>query len=155
MRVFLFLSFVITVSLLAQRGVAQPISIGAKVPAVDSCLSKWPVVPSVMDPGDSLCLGATFWELEGHASFHIDTGEHKLTKFDWSAYLPIEKPRAEVIAKDLCVGLGAASRARNDDWIYWIWDNDEVHYLLGYGKGTLRLLEFEDQTALEACVLPH
>ena len=100
-------------------------------------------------------MGATFWQLEGHLSFHIDTAEKKLTKLDWSTYLPVERPRVEGIAKDLCVGLGAASRARNDDWIYWIWDNDEVHYLLGYGKGTLRLLEFEDQTALEACVLPH
>ena len=140
---------------LPYHAIAQPLSIGARVQKVDSTLRNWTVVPSAVDPGDSVCLGAKFWDIEGHLQFHIDTNERKLTKVDWSAYLPVPRPQVDGIAKDLCVNLGEASRARNDQWIYWIWDNDEIHYLLGYAKGTLRLLEFEDQTALEACVLPH
>ncbi len=157
MRLFLTLSaLVIAVLALLPVGVlAQPLTIGARVQNVDSCLSKWTVVASSSEPGDSVCLGAKFWDLEGHLLYHIDTTDHKLTKVDWSAYMPIPRPQVDGIAKDLIASLGEASRARNDQWIYWIWDNDEIHYLLGYGKGTLRLLEFEDQTSLEACVLPH
>ena len=133
---------------------SQPLKIGSKVTVVDSILSKWKVDAST-ELGDSVCLGARFWDLEGKLQFHIDTAERKLIKVDWCAYLPVERPQVEGIAKELCASLGEASRARNDQWIYWIWDNDEVHYLLGYGKGTLKLQEFEDQTALEACVLQH
>lgn len=132
---------------------AQPLTIGARVTTVDSCLAKWSVQPSSSDPGDSVCLGAKFWDIEGHLQFHIDSAEHKLTKVDWSCYMPVERPHVETIAQDLGKQLGPPDRARNKQWIYWIWDNDEVHYLLGYNNGTVRLLEFEDQTSLEACVL--
>jgi len=131
---------------------AQPLTIGAKVPTVDSCLAQWSVLPNPPDPGDSVCLGAKFWDLEGHLLFHIDT-EKRLTKVDWSTYMPVARPEADSIAKNIGAKLGPCDRARNDQWIYWIWDNDEVHYLLGYNSGTLRLQEFEDQTALEACTL--
>jgi len=137
----------------AGAAIAQPLTIGAKVPSVDSCLARWSVVANPPDPGDSVCLGATFWDLEGHLLFHIDTAEHKLTKVDWSTYMPVERVHADTIAKEMGKCLGAPSRARNEEWVYWIWDNEEVHYLLGYSKGTLRLLGFEDQTSLEACVL--
>lgn len=135
--------------------VAQPLAIGAKTAVVDSSLAKWTIVPSSADPGDSVCLGATLWDIEGHLQFHIDSAEHKLTKLDWSAYLPVPRDKVEGIAKLLDTTLGPCDRARNDQWIWWIWDNEEIHYLLGYGAGTMRLLEFEDQTALQACVLPH
>lgn len=134
---------------------AQPIAIGAKTAVVDSSLAQWTVVPSSTDPGDSVCLGAKLWDLEGHLLFHIDSAEHKLTKLDWSAYMPVTREKVEEVAKLLDTSLGPADRARNDQWIYWIWDNEEIHYLLGFGAGTMRLLEFEDQTALQACVLPH
>jgi hypothetical protein len=137
----------------AASAISQPLTIGAKVTTVDSCLAKWPVQASTSDPGDSVCLGAKFWDLEGHLQFHIDSAEHKLTKVDWSTYMPVERPHVENIAKDMGKCLGPPSRARNNQWIYWIWDNDEIHYLLGYSNGTVRLLEFEDQTSLEACVL--
>jgi hypothetical protein len=113
------------------------------------------VIPSSSDPGDSVCLGATYWDLEGHLIFHIDSVEHALTKLDWSTYMPVTRDRAEGIAKLLDTILGPCDRARNDQWIYWMWDNEAIHYLLGYGAGTMRLQEFEDQTALEACTLPH
>lgn len=134
---------------------AQPPAIGAKTTVVDSSLAKWTILPSSSDPGDSVCLGATFWDLEGHLLFHIDSVEHKLTKLDWSSYMPVTRDKVEEVAKLLDTTLGPCDRARNDQWIYWIWDNEEIHYLLGFGSGTMRLLEFEDQTALEACVLPH
>ena len=134
---------------------SQPLAIGAKTAVVDSCLAKWTIVPSSSDPGDSVCLGAKLWDLEGHLLFHIDSVEHKLTKVDFSAYMPVTCQHVEEIAKLLDTSLGPCDRARNDQWIYWIWDNEEIHYILGFCTGTMRLQEFEDQTALEACVLPH
>jgi hypothetical protein len=137
----------------ASSGHAQLLPIGAREATVDSCLSPLPVVPSDDGSGDSLCLGAKLWDTEGHMLFHIDSTEHTLTKVDWSAYMPVARLRADTIAKQIETSLGQCSRARNNDWIYWIWDNDEIHYLLGYSTGTLRLLEFQDQGSLNACVL--
>lgn len=132
---------------------AQLLPIGAHDATVDSCLAQLPVVPSDVESGDSICLGAKLWDIEGHLIFHIDSAEHTLTKFDWSTYMPTSRPRVDTIAKLMETTLGQPDRARNKDWIYWIWDNDEVHYLLGYSTGTLRLLEFMDQGSLNACVL--
>jgi len=151
--IFSVVIFFALVSLLAGKGLAQPLTIGAKSIEVDSCLSKWSVTASSSNDGDSVCLGAKFWDLEGHLLFHIDSVEHKLTKVDWTTYMPVPRPTAEEIAKQLGARLGPCDRARNDKWVYWIWDNEEIHYMLGYGAGTLRLLEFEDQSALEACML--
>jgi hypothetical protein len=137
----------------ASSAVAQLLPIGAHEATVDSCLSPLPVVPSDAESGDSVCLGAKFWDIEGHLLFHFDSVEHTLDKFDWSAYMPIPRTHADTIAKLIETSLGPCSRARNNDWIYWIWDNDEIHYLLGYSTGTLRLLEFQDQGSLNACVL--
>ncbi|HEY3873896.1 MAG TPA: hypothetical protein VGM92_00335 [Candidatus Kapabacteria bacterium] len=132
---------------------AQPLKIGVTGKSVDSCLSKWKVVPSDMESGDSVCLGATFWDLEGHLLFHIDSVEHTLTKVDWSTYMPVGRTEADTIAKQIETALGPCERARNHDWVYWIWDNDEIHYSLGYSTGTLRLLEFQDEGGLNACML--
>jgi hypothetical protein len=134
---------------------AQPLAIGAPTAVVDSSLAKWTILPSSTDPGDSVCLGAKFWDHEGHLLFHIDSVEHRLTKVDFSTYYPVPRDQVEEVAKLLDTSLGPCDRARNDQWIYWIWDNEAIHYLLGYGAGTMRLQEFEDQTALEACTLPH
>jgi hypothetical protein len=135
-----------------QPALAQPLPIGAHDATVDSCLSKWPIVASDVNASDSVCLGAKFWDLDGHLLFHIDSAEHTLTKMDWSAYMPIGRPRAETIAQQIEDKLGHCDRARNQDWVYWIWDNDDIHYLLAYGKGTLRMLEFQDQGSLDACM---
>jgi hypothetical protein len=154
----LLLSVAILATLLcfsAISAVAQPLAIGAKTAVVDSFLAKWTVLPSSSDPGDSVCLGAKLWDHEGHLIFHIDSTEHTLTKVDWSSYMPVSRDSVEEVAKLLDTTLGPCDRARNDQWIYWIWDNEAIHYLLGYGAGTMRLQEFEDQTALEACTLPH
>jgi len=130
---------------------AQMLPIGALETTVDSCLSPLPVVPSNVDPGDSLCLGAKVFDIEGHLLFHIDSSDHTLTKFDWSGYMPIPLTRADTIAKQMVTSIGPFVRARDHDWLYWIWDNDEIHYMLGYNTGTLRLLEFQDQGSLNAC----
>ncbi len=129
----------------------QLLPIGAHDATVDSCLAQLPVVPSNVDPGDSLCLGAKVFDIEGHLQFHIDSAEHTLTKFDWSGYLPIPLTRADTIAKQMVTSIGPFVRARDHDWLYWIWDNDEIHYLLAYNTGTIRLLEFQDQGSLNAC----
>jgi hypothetical protein len=152
-RFALHLTFVGAIAIiLLPRADAQPLTIGVHAAVVDSCLSKWPVVPSGAESGDSVCLGATFWDIEGHLLYHIDSAEHTLTKVDWSAYLPVPRPRADSIAKQIETSLGPCDRARNSDWVYWIWDNDEIHYLLGYSTGTLRLEEFEEQVSLnQAC----
>lgn len=131
---------------------AQPLPIGCRDATVDSCLSKWPIVVSDLDASDSVCLGAKFWDMDGHLLFHIDSVEHTLTKVDWSAYMPIARPHAETIAKKIEASLGPCDRARNHEWVYWIWDNDDIHYLLAYGNGTLRMLEFQDQGSLDACM---
>ncbi len=130
---------------------AQMLPIGAPAKTVDSCLSPLPVVASDDESGDSICLGAKLWNNEGHMLFHIDTADHTLTKVDWSAYMPVPLTRADTIAKQMMSSIGPYVRARDHDWLYWIWDNDEIHYLLGYNTGTLRLLEFQDQGALNAC----
>ncbi|HET6402387.1 MAG TPA: hypothetical protein VFH95_13455 [Candidatus Kapabacteria bacterium] len=131
---------------------AQLLPIGSRDATVDSCLSKWPIVASDLDASDSVCLGAKFWDLDGHLLFHIDSVEHTLTKVDWSSYMPIGRPHAETIAQQIEDKLGHCDRARNHDWVYWIWDNDDIHYLLAYGNGTLRMLEFQDQGSLDACM---
>ncbi|MDP4200555.1 MAG: hypothetical protein Q8922_08045 [Bacteroidota bacterium] len=134
---------------------AQPLAIGAPATSVDSCLEHWDAKPLPADHGDSSCLGVRFWDLDGHMVYHIDTSQ-RLTKVDWLTYMPVEKFRVDSIAKDLGKSLGAPpARARDEQGVYWIWDNEEIHYMLGYGKGTVRLLEFEDQSALEACSLGH
>jgi hypothetical protein len=130
---------------------AQLLAIGSREATVDSCLAPLPVVPSDDSSGDSVCLGAKLWDNEGHMLFHIDSAEHTLTKVDWSAYMPVTRTRVDTIAKQMETSIGPFVHARDHDWIYWIWDNDEIHYLLGYNAGTLRLLEFEDQGALNAC----
>ncbi len=87
--------------------------------------------------------------------YHMDTTQ-RLTKVDWLTYMPVAKPRVDSIAKDLGKSLGAPpARARDEHGVYWIWDNEEIHYMLGYDQGTVRLLEFEDQSSLEACSLGH
>ncbi len=131
---------------------AQPLTIGTPVSRVDSCLAKWKIEPSDANASDSVCLGAKFWDLDGHLLFHIDSAEHTLTKVDWSAYMPISRPHAESIAEEIEHSLGQCDRARNHDWVYWIWDNDDIHYLLAYGKGTIRMLEFQDEGSLNACM---
>ncbi len=153
MKSILFVAFAFLA--IASVSKAQPLAIGARISTVDSCLSKWRVESSDLSPGDSVCLGARFWDIEGHLLFHIDSSEHTLTKVDWSSYLPIARDSVEDIAKKIETTLGPCDRARNRDWVYWIWDNEEIHYLLGYNKGIVRMLEFEDQSSLEACMMPH
>jgi hypothetical protein len=151
-RSLLLIVFVWVIGLMqASSADAQLIAIGAREAIVDSCLSPLPVVPSDDESGDSLCLGAKFWNIEGHLLFHYDSVEHTLDKFDWSAYMPIPLTRADTIAKQMMTSIGPFVRARDHDWLYWIWDNDEVHYMLQYNTGTLRLLEFQDQGSLNAC----
>ncbi len=151
-RASLLLTFLWAVGLMnTSIASAQMLPIGARETTVDSCLSKWPVVPGDIESGDSVCLGAKLWDIEGHMLFHIDSSEHKLTKVDWLSYLPIPLTRADTIAKELMASIGPFVRAKDHDWVYWIWDNDEIHYMLGYSTGTLRLLEFEDQGSLDAC----
>ena len=147
----LFASIAMAVSI-ARPVAAQLLPIGATDASVDSCLSPLPVVSSDVETGDSVCLGAKLYDIEGHLLFHIDS-THTLTKADWSAYMPTPLTRADTIAKLMATTLGPCSRARNHDWVYWIWDNDEIHYLLGYSTGTLRLQEFEDQGSITECVL--
>ena len=152
-RSILLIAFVWAFGLMnASSAEAQLLPIGASDASVDSCLSPLPVVSSDVETGDSVCLGAKLYDMEGHLLFHIDS-THTLTKADWSAYMPTPLTHADTIAKLMATSLGPCSRARNHDWVYWIWDNDEIHYLLGYSTGTLRLLEFEDQGSLDACVL--
>ncbi len=136
----------------APRAGAQLLKIGASESTVDSTLSKWPIVASNMNSCDSVCLGAKFWDMDGHLLFHLDSVQHTLTKVDWTAYMPISRPRAEDVAKKIVRSLGPCDRARNHNWVYWIWDNDDIHYLLAYGNGTLRMLEFQDQGSLDACM---
>lgn len=131
---------------------AQLLRIGAPDAIVDSSLAKWKIVPSDVNPNDSVCLGAKFWDMDGHLLFHIDSAEHTLTKVDWSAYLPISRPEAEDLAQKIEKNLGQCDRARNHEWVYWIWDNDDIHYLLAYSNGTIRMLEFQDQGSLDACM---
>ncbi len=142
--------------LLVGSAQAQLLRIGAADGSVDSTLSKWKIVPSDNNSSDSVCLGAKCWDLDGHLLFHIDSVEHTLTKVDWSAYMPISRPEAEDIAQKIAKNLGQqCDRARNHDWVYWIWDNDDLHYLLAYGNGTIRMLEFQDQGSLDACMFNH
>jgi hypothetical protein len=151
----LFFAFASIVLLSAASLHAQPLPIGASATVVDSCLHHWDTKPHPADHGDSSCFGVKFWDLDGHMDYHIDTTQ-KLTKVDWLTYMPVAKPRVDSIAKDLGKSLGAPpARARDEHGVYWIWDNEEIHYMLGYDQGTVRLLEFEDQTALEACSFAH
>lgn len=132
---------------------AQLLRIGARDASVDSALAKWRIVPSDVNSSDSVCLGAKLWDMDGSLLFHIDSVEHTLTKVDWTGDMPISRPRAETIAEEIQKNLGQqCGRARNREWVYWIWDNDDFHYLLAYGNGTLRMLEFQDQGSLDACM---
>ncbi len=152
-RMALFAAVFLALACIAIHPVAaQPLPIGCRDATVDSCLSKWPIVVSDLDASDSVCLGAKLWDIDGHLLLHIDYLEHTLTKVDWSAYMPIARPHAETIAKKIEASLGPCDRARNHEWVYWIWDNDDIHYLLAYGNGTLRMLEFQDQGSLDACM---
>lgn len=155
-----FLIFFAVLSLCAMRSAeAQPLPIGVPVNHVDSCLSVWSAKPPTpAEQGDSACYGVKFWDLDGHLLYHIDTAK-RLIKVDWLTYMPIGQTQMDSIAKDLSKSLNAQPfRARDEHGVYWIWDNDEIHYQLCYGKSsdkTVRLLEFEDQSAFESCSLQH
>jgi hypothetical protein len=157
-RVAFLISFAIFFFLLAglaPRVSAQPLPIGIPVASLDSCLSRWDVKACPAEEGDSACFGAKFWDLNGHMLYHVDSTK-RLIKVDWLTYLPVAKPEVDSIAKNLNTELQVPlSRARDEHGIYWIWDNEEVHYLLSYCKGTVRLLEFEDQSAFQSCSLQH
>jgi hypothetical protein len=138
---------------------AQPLPIGVHVNHVDSCLEMWSAkAPTPAEQGDSACLGVKFWDLDGHLLYHIDTAK-RLIKVDWLTYMPVGQPQVDSIARELGKSLNAQPfRARDEKGVYWIWDNEEIHYQLCYGKQsdkTIRLLEFEDQSAFESCSLQH
>jgi hypothetical protein len=138
---------------------AQPLPIGVHVAHVDSCLEVWSAKPpTAAEQGDSACCGVKFWDLDGHLLYLIDTAK-RLIKVDWLTYMPVGQPQVDSIALSLGKSLNAKPfRARDEKGVYWIWDNDEIHYQLCYGKmsdKTMRLLEFEDQSAFESCSLQH
>lgn len=149
-----FSAFLITLMFAVSYQVnAQPLPIGIKAEIVDSCLQDWGAKPQPSEQGDSSCLGVKFWNIDGHMVYHMDTTTQRLTKVDWLTYTTIGRSHIDSIAKDLARSLGMPSRAKDENGIYWIWDNEEIHYMLGYDQGVVRLLEFEDQSSLNGCSL--